>query len=167
MSSITQDNLPDLCLAVGYVTINWALMERQMNNCVHLVFSELGGVPGHEVKPTVFKAKASYLSKAFKHVKLLAPHKDTAFKLIAQAKTTSNTRHAFTHGTLECLENTVLTINKLQTKDAYRAEHFKFDLLDFPIFSIELGDLVKNWLTLSKNLLDEHKVRKAQLGRMG
>lgn len=131
-----------------------------MDNIIHFSFTALGGIPGHDRKPSVFKEKAKYLTKVFSHNKELALHKIVAIRLIERAKQFSITRHAFTHGTLEKLEGTLLTINKLQTKNEYRADLIKIDFIDFPAHAQEITGLVTEWLSLSKTLFDEHQKRK-------
>ncbi len=42
MADINESDLPALCGAVGFITINWALMERQMDNIIHFSFASLG-----------------------------------------------------------------------------------------------------------------------------
>ncbi|BCM25332.1 hypothetical protein [Methyloradius palustris] len=160
MPDIPKSDLPALCAAVGFITINWALMERQMDNIIHFSFDSFGGISGHDRKPSTFKEKAKYLIKAFSHTREFSNHKVNTLALIERAKSFSITRHAFTHGALESLDGTVLTINKLQTKKEYRVDLIKIDIKDFPFHAQEISDLVTEWLHLSKTLYDEHQKRK-------
>lgn len=160
MNDISESDLPALCTAVGFVTINWALMERQMDNVVNFSFVKLGGIPGFKKKPRSFEDKAKYLTLAFSHNMELALYKALAIPLIERAQQFSITRHAFTHRTLERLDGTALTINKLLTKGEYQSQSIKIDFIDFPTFSQGIVDLVTEWLSLSKTLFDEHQKRK-------
>jgi predicted ester cyclase len=160
MNDVSENDLPALCAAVGFLTINWSLMERQMDNIIQFSFSTLGGIPGRDRKPSAFRDKAKYLAEAFNHNKELSIHKAIAIPLIERAKAFSITRHAFTHGAIEKLDGTVLTINKLQTKGEYRSESIKIDFIDFPTLSLEIVGLVTEWLSLSKTLFYEHQKRK-------
>ena len=58
MNDISESDLPALCAAVGFMTINWSLMERQMDNIIQFCFATLGGIPGHDRKPSAFREKA-------------------------------------------------------------------------------------------------------------
>ena len=165
MADIAESDLPALCAAVGFVTINWAFMERQMDNIIHLSFASLGGIPGHDRKPSAFKEKTKYLAKAFNHNKELVIHKTNALVLIERARAFSITRHALTHGALDSIEGTILTINKLQTKSEYRVDLVKIDIKDFPFHAQEITGLVTEWLHLSKTLFDEHQKRKQSPAR--
>lgn len=160
MADIPESELPALCAAVGFVTINWALMERQMDNIIHFSFDSLGGIPGHDRKPSTFKEKTKYITKAFNHTKEFVTHKENALQLTERAKSFSVMRHAFTHGALESIDGTVITINKLQTKKEYRVDSIKIDFKDFPAHAEEISGLVTEWLHLSKTLYDEHQIRK-------
>ncbi|MDO8207751.1 MAG: hypothetical protein Q7T38_08030 [Gallionella sp.] len=160
MSSIKQADLRELLVAVGFVTVNWALMERQMDNIINLSFVSFGGVSGHNKKPSVFVEKVKYLMGAFDQNNELSQHKTNAIRLIDRAKDFSELRHAFTHGALESLDGSVLTINKLKTKSEYCVDLIKIDLIDFPVHVEEIGGLVTEWTHLSKSILDEHQKRK-------
>jgi hypothetical protein len=155
--SFSENELKAIFEAVGFVTINWALMERQLDNCIHLVKTDLGGVRGHPKKPVAFKKKVAYLRKAIKTIKPLQKHKEEALILLSRAVKMSNIRHQLTHGTIEELNSTVLTINKIKYVDSYYAEQHKFDFKKFPALSEELGDLVTQWLHFSKKLLDNRQ----------
>ncbi len=136
-----------------------------MDNIIHFSFVTLDSIPGHDRKPSAFKDKAKYLVKVFNHNKELALHKAKASALIERARAFSITRHAFTHGALESLEDTVLTINKLQTKSEYCVDLVKIDIMDFPAHAQEIGGLVTEWTLLSKMLFDEHQKRKQLLAQ--
>ena len=160
--SIPTDELLSICSAVGFITINWALMERQLDSCIYLIHTDLGGVEGHIEKPRAFKKKTNYLHKAFTHITELNQYKDNALKLVKMANTISYTRNNFTHGTIEKLDDTVLTINTLNLKDGYRSESRSFDFKQFPKLAGDLEDLVTQWTHLSADLLDNLKLLKQE-----
>ena len=38
----TQSELRTVCMMTGFIVVYWAMVERQMDNCIHLIFEDLG-----------------------------------------------------------------------------------------------------------------------------
>lgn len=141
-------------MAVGFISISWALVERQMDNIIHLVFDRLGGVPGEKEKPVSLSRKIDYLKKAFKKLPALHAFKYRALDLLKEAKDTGDKRHVFMHGTLSELDGTILHIDKITPKvSGYVVERTSFDLLHFPALTEELEDLTTRWGQLAHDVL--------------
>lgn len=129
-----------------------------MDNCIHIIFSEFKYIQKKDQKkPYQFKDKAEYLYKAFSNLENLSHHKEMAISLIERAKKVSESRHALTHGTIESLSGSILTINKLKFGNDYSSEIIPFDFTNFESISGELGELVTKWTKLSTALLYQHK----------
>lgn len=157
--SIPQEELKPICEAIGFITINWALMERQFDNCIHLIHTDFGRYMHNHEKPIAYKKKSKYLRKAFRRVPHLDKYKANGLDLIQRADSLSELRHRFTHGTIRSLDGTVLTIDKLSIKDGYQADTHVYDFMQFPKLAEDLGDLVMKWGHLSSALLDDRRLR--------
>lgn len=148
-------NLRALCEAVGFLSIYWAILERQMDNCIVLIFTDLGGHEIEPVKPIALKRKARFLNRAFKKIDKLAPFKEQALTLLAGATKLALDRHLFLHGCIVKLEGTILHISRYFPADpGYRTQHAKFDFQKYPALTEELERLASGWIGLSQTLLD-------------
>lgn len=162
MSDIQEDDLLSLCTAVGFISINWALVERQMDNIIHLVFDSLGGVPGQKKKPVALSWKIKYLRQAFTKLPALSPFRFRALRLLTDAQDMGGKRHVFMHGTLGGLDGTILHIDKMAVgRPGYVVERTSFDLLQFPALTAELEDLTTQWATLARDVLDDRRSRQS------
>lgn len=154
--TISEEDLGALCTATGLLAINWAMIERQMDNCIHLIFACLGGIPREKEKPISLKRKIRALRTAFKKIPPLQQYKERAIDLLNRASEASEKRHAFIHGCISHLDGLKLTIYKLDPSALeYKVDAITFDLLNFPSLAEEFGNLAGEWGRLSRDLLNK------------
>jgi hypothetical protein len=86
------DNFSRLCQAVGFLVIDWALIEQQIDNWVNVSFNNCGGnsIHGHETIPHALKRKIDFLKKSFKTLPLLAPFASEGLNLLTRISTLSS-----------------------------------------------------------------------------
>jgi len=158
-TSVSEGDLKELCTAIGIIAINWAMIERQLDNCIHLICADLGGIPGEREKPLALERKIKALKKSFRRIESLKPFKDRAIPLIEDARVMGHKRHMFLHGCIGKLEGPILTMHKLRPdinalNPYYEVEELSFDFTQFPALVEDLSRLVKAWGFLAKDLLD-------------
>lgn len=156
--NITSENLSQIIGIVGYYSVNWSLMERQMDNIIHYVQDGLGGVEGFRNRPfTSFIRKCNYLELAFKSKLQLAAYSYEGLRLLNGAKDFSRLRHVMIHGAPESIVGTVIIFNKLQDGPNYKSILYRYDVMSFEKDSINCGQLVSDWLAMSDALVREWK----------
>jgi len=146
-----------LAQAVGYTTILWSDMERQLDNWVIISYKRCGGNKIQDEIPRAFMKKCGYLKKAFLGLPKLAAFRDESQKILERAKALSGVRHTLTHATLESMlpENGVFTYRHLiHGRQTYSVEMKTFDLKDWPPIFLELQALSHESAMLAKRLLE-------------
>jgi hypothetical protein len=160
MADSRKDDIPALCSMVGFVTIYWALIERQMDNIFFLIHANYGGVPKYRDRPVQFKRKVAYLRKAArdnKHIRHLAGE---ILRLLPVCEKAANTRHLLVHGCIESLQGGELVLNKVQYTDDFSAEEVRFDVgNEFPELASSLERMAREWLMLCELALEAHRTR--------
>lgn len=125
-----------------------------MDNIIHYVQDELGGVESIRSKPFAsFTRKCDYLELAFKSKEQLSAYSTEGLRLLNGAKDFSHLRHVMIHGAPESIDGTVIIFNKLQEGPIYKSISYRYDMMSFERDSINCGQLVSDWLAMSDALL--------------
>src|SRR5712692_9751290 len=121
-----------MCQAVGHIVVEWALIERQIDNWTSVAFKQCGGsalrkngdIPGQ------FKQKRAFLTECFKTIPVLADFKDEGLDLLHRASNVVERRHDLIHGTIVDMvpTNGIFKFHILKTsKDHHVLREFDFD----------------------------------------
>ena len=92
----------DLCQCIGYVVVNWSLVENQLDNCVNVAFNNCGGSvfqKGSGV-PRSLKPKIAFLRRCFRRLTELAEFRDDGLALLTRVSGASKRRHELMRGSL-------------------------------------------------------------------
>ena len=146
----------ELAEAVGYTTILWSQIERQLDNWVLIAYNRCGGKSISDEIPRAYAKKHVFLKKAFKLLPALAPFSGECLELLGRINALSELRHILTHGTLESLvpENGVFTFRRmLYGARAHQVQIATLDLRDWPPIFTDLRALMSQTSAVSSRLL--------------
>ena len=125
-------------LAIGSITIVWAMVEMMFDNMVGILFHRFGGHPSEPDLPrTSLSRKIRFARKCFNSNADLAPYRDEAIPLLDRMSELSDERHWCVHGA-------ALDLHKEDaqfTQTKYRAFGNLFLEEHRPITPDDLGDL--------------------------
>jgi hypothetical protein len=85
------DDFRALCMAIGFVVVNWSVIEQQVDNWVNVTFINCGGnaLRKNGDIPRSFKMKADYLKKCFKNLDVLKPFAIEGLNLLGRVSNIS------------------------------------------------------------------------------
>lgn len=152
---ISQDDFQSMCSALGYVEINWAMMEQHLDIWVHIIFQDLGGKAIEKEIPRSFWRKSDYLRRCFKNIPTLHQFATDANKMLDDADSLSETRNDLTHAVITHLEprNGKYYMAKIDyTKTQHEWREVIFDSKSFPRLSADLVRLAGETARLGMRL---------------
>jgi hypothetical protein len=146
-----------LCQAVGYIILNWALIERQIDNWVSVVFKQCHGNTLRKNKdiPRSFIQKKKFLTECLNKLPILVALRENGLELLGKAFMISEQRNDLVHGTIESIypKNGVFHFHIVKAEETYHTvREFDFDLNSFPKIEQSLADVVKDMLLMSHHL---------------
>jgi hypothetical protein len=94
---VRDNDLQAFCTAIGWIEINWAMVEQQFDRWMQVIFLRLGGKALEKHVPRGFSGKVRFLRRAFNTINLLAPFRDRALSIIQRTDDYSNMRHNLNH----------------------------------------------------------------------
>ena len=153
------DGFRALCMAVGFVVLNWAIIEQQIDNWVNVVFLNCGGSSlktGGRI-PISFSAKVKFLTESFNKLSALAPFAVEGLALLDRASPIAIQRNNLVHGgivSFEVLDEAFQFRKVKYMKDNHEVSTFIFNSNIFSALETELGDLLTDQLTFSQKLAD-------------
>lgn len=152
------DQFKAFCSAIGFVEVNWAFFESQMDRWVQIAFVVLKFRPSGREAPTSFGRKSTYLRQAFK-VPALSKYKTAALDIFDRADKLSETRHDLTHAVITRIEpidffKFEMVNRKLQRSGMHTQKDIVFDIRGFPHLAKELVDLGQKSVRLTSDLAD-------------
>lgn len=152
--SATVSLIPDVCAAIGFIAVNWALIERQMDNLCHVAFEAERSDGKGLKKPRALKDKFKFIRRHILGSPRFAALGERLATLMDATESLADKRHMFLHGAIESIEDSVLVFNRLEFQDDYMSYAEKFDLQDFPLLVEELQHAVRLWLQLAWEVLE-------------
>lgn len=94
-SYISQNNL---CKQIGQITVNWSIVDQELDLWGYIFFEQLGGKNIRKVLPKGIGNRADYLKECFRKFPVLAPLCDEATALVIRATNVSKSRDDLVHG---------------------------------------------------------------------
>jgi hypothetical protein len=143
---LSHNDFTTYCFSIGFVEVNWAIIESQMDRWVQVAFAKLNIRPGGKEVQTNFSGKARYLKIAFKNP-LLSKFRKEGLALVAEMERLSETRHDLTHGVIKSVSPVdlfryELVNRRLDRKTAFHTiKEVSFDMRDFPKLGTQLLEL--------------------------
>lgn len=147
-----------LCMAVGHVTISWALIEQSLDYCCSIIFTHCGGESIREDLPRMLTRKIDFIKTAVKTLQPLSQFKDDAMKLLERISNDNHFRNDLVHSAAQSIEsdNGVFKLHNLDVKQTtIELREIEFDGKKFPTIARVLGDLVTDTQNFSLRL-QEH-----------
>jgi hypothetical protein len=151
------DQFRSFCSAIGFVEVNWAFFESQMDRWVQVAFVTLKFRFNGKEAPTSFNRKSTYLRQAFARLPALSKHKRTAIEMLDKADQLSVTRHDLTHAVITAVEPVdffkfEMVNRRLQRSGMHTVKDITFDIRGFPQLAKELVDLGAKSVRLTSDL---------------
>ena len=154
MAATPSDEIKGLCMGIGFVVINWALIERQLDNWVVLIFHDCGGDTIRKDIPRMTKAKIAFLRRAFRKLEPLQPFKPEALEILRKASEISQKRNDFVHGVVEKVTPKMVEFSRLKHGDRHhQVTRGRFNAKHYPALSESLLGLSRNATEFSLHLL--------------
>jgi hypothetical protein len=153
------DDFRALCVAVGFVVLNWAIIEQQIDNWVNIAFINCGGrsLRGVDGIPRSFRRKAKFLKDSFRKLPSLSPFAAEGLALLARASVWADERNNLVHGGITSLEpqNGAFQFRKIgYLKGNHTVSTFMFTPSDFSTLETALEELLTEQLAFSQKLAD-------------
>lgn len=86
--------------AVGYLVINWAMVETYLDYNMAIIFHAAGGRSVEAKMGKALNQKIKFLRRSYRRLALLEPFAAEALPLIDRASRLSDTRHIVCHGVI-------------------------------------------------------------------
>ena len=147
-------------MAIGFVVVNWAVIEQQIDNLVNVTFKDCGGRDLRKKAdiPRSFSQKAKFLKECFKKLGPLKPFAGEGLSLVGRACNLSVERHNLVHGAVTSLVpvNGTFEFRKVgYEREDHTIEPFTWHPDDFSKLAKSLGDLTTDLIALSQKLADK------------
>lgn len=129
-----QDDYHALCMAVGFVVVNWAIAEHSLDGWVAITYHDHGGKDLAKRIPKALSAKVEFLTECFQKAESLAAYKDEALSILARVTDLSEKRHDLVHGAITSVsaDNGVFFLTRLDfERHAISVRQVDFDLRKF------------------------------------
>lgn len=164
------DQFRALCAAIGFVVLNWSVIEQQIDNIVFVAFKKAGGkaIRKNGDIPVSLKQKLDFLKVSFTRLGRLKDFREEGLTLIGNTRTLSDQRHDLVHAAITSTkpaETGGFTFRKIGygKEDLYVHPAFTFDPSDFDKLGGLLGDHLTALIQFSQKLRDAFQV---ELGRL-
>ena len=158
------DDMLGLCAFVGFITINWSVVEHQLDNCIAMVISDFGGLPKYKKIPRQYSTKSAYLREAFNSKTQFTHFKEPMIALLDRADIAAGKRNTMIHGTIDKVEGGTLSMSKLDyDAGLLQKAQMRFDTGPDSGLVPEFATLSTDWLNFSNNLFYATRVAKAKI----
>lgn len=151
MSDVQRSFPERYLLALGSVTLSWAMSELALNNIVGLVFHAHGGHRSEKDIPrTAYNRKEKYVRRAFSENDNLAQFAPLLIPILDEMNRLSEERHWCIHGVALNLHSATDSVTHTKydvINNLYRENAREFDLED-------MSRLVEDIVALSQRLAD-------------
>jgi hypothetical protein len=151
-----------LCCAIGFIVLNWALLEQEIDYLVNVAFIDCGGdvlLKDKDGKnkgpPIAIGAKVKFLKNCFRNLTSIRPsptatvlgqYAAEALPLLSAATKLSDERHKLVHGapaTPDADHDGAYSFARMKYfHEGHQVELFTFDPPAFAKLHSELGDLI-------------------------
>lgn len=141
-------------MVIGWVEINWAMMEQQLTWMAKSVYVRMGGNKWERELPvTSFARKATFLRKACSRIPALAEFKKDIIALLDDAEGLAQDRNRFTHAVVTSIEANRFKFSfdqlKVDRKGGHTLTEFLFDVREFPKLAARFSRLSTDAMNLS------------------
>lgn len=151
------DDFRSLCTAVGFVVLNWGMIDQQLDILVNIVFRHCGGnrLRKDGDIPHSMKQKTTFLKQGFRSLPTLRPFAVEGRALMKRIEKRSRDRHDLAHGSLKQMAHVDGTYEfhiVEYHRDGHSIRSFKFGPDDFSTYLKVHGDLQTELIQFSLRL---------------
>lgn len=133
MAALSQD-FQKLCLAIGYISIQCALIESAMDMIVSTIYVDCGGNSLRKAMPKFIKDKTKFMIRAFEELPKLVTLRVQGKALTKRISDNTELRHDFIHSSITNSPpiNGVYQFMRLDAKEHnHSMKIWKFDIKNF------------------------------------
>jgi hypothetical protein len=159
MSDIDKDEneFRSLCMAIGFIVLNWSIVEQQIDIWVNVAFIDGGGDIFRKNKdiPRSLRQKLVFLRDCFKRLPAFSTFATEGLLLVRNITDLSGERHRLVHGALARPEpeNGAYHFDIVEYHlDGHSTVQFKFDPPAFSRLETALGELVTAQIAFCEKL---------------
>ena len=153
---LDDDEFRSFCSVIGFVEINWAMLEQNLDQWMQMVFLRAGGDAITDQLPTGFAAKSKYLTRCFKRILLLARFREDALDVLDRADKLARTRNELTHAVITDMKSSGGKFRmrnfRLKRDATHTIEDLYFEVEGFPNLSLELVHVGRDALLITDRL---------------
>ena len=154
------DDFLELCTAVGFILLNWGMVEQKIDMWVNTSFRHCGGKelrPNRDI-PRAYNQKARFLNDCFKRLPALAPFASEGRSLVERVSAHATTRNDLVHSSLASFtpeKDGAFRFNKVRpVKHGHTVSTFTFSPKNFSRLETVLGDLLAEQTVFGQKLGD-------------
>jgi hypothetical protein len=137
---------------IGFLTMYWSPVERSIDQCVHLIYTQFDGKTILGKKPKHLDMKLKFIMDGYNKIPALGNNQKNISELISITKPVSEKRHIFVHGVIEEWSNNQITISKIKHDEQHLKEMFTVDILKIQSLVSNLSGLAKRWNAIASTL---------------
>lgn len=132
---------------IGMITMFWAPVERNIDQCTHIIYTVLGIKSGRKKKPLSLSEKIKFIKENYPPDIFSSASID---KLCQSTLSTSKIRDIFVHGLIHEFSESEIKISKIDGKQPeHLIEVFTFDFARLERSASNLKLIQKEWAELS------------------
>lgn len=151
------DDFRSLCMAVGFVVLNWGMIDQQIDILVNIVFRHCGGnrLRKDGDVPRAMKQKLTFLKQVFRSLPTLRPFAIEGRTLIKRIEERSRDRNDLVHGSIKQMEpvDGIYEFHIVEYhRDGHSVRSFKFGPNHFSTYGEVHGDLLTELIQFSEKL---------------
>ncbi len=155
---LRDDEFQSFCAAIGFIEINWALFESQLDNWVQIFYNNLGGKKIAKKMPVSFANKIDFARKCASSEPKLIMFRARISTILDIAEVIAVTRHDVTHSVVENIEpidgGFSMVNRKLLSNGTHTMKSLLFEAKNFPKLSKDLLHLGREAILISGDLAD-------------
>ena len=126
----------NLCAAIGFISVNWALTENFMDSVVLAIYQDFGGRKIERSIPRSLNKKIDFCRKAIRRLPSFSRYGVALLPLLNDMETLSEKRHDFIHGVVTNIkrdpDGTFPIMRLIYGRHEHTMREIKFDPNDFP-----------------------------------
>jgi hypothetical protein len=153
---LRDDEFLHFCASIGWVEVNWAMMESQLDRWCQVMFIKFKwrGKDGKEKDiPRGYARKVRFLRGGFARIPAFAKFRADGVDVLDRADALAEARHNLTHGvitSIEAKDGKYFLENRTMQKDGFHTvKNFVFDVREFPVLADKLVILGRDAIRLT------------------
>ena len=123
----------------------WSPVERSIDQCLHLVYSQFNGKKLIGKKPVQLQQKLDYILRCHNEIPALINNKEHIANLVLITKPVAEKRNIFVHGLIEEWSSNQIKISKIKRDGEHLKEIFTINIQMLESNVSNLSELSNRW----------------------